>query len=50
MIVVKKSEVDFIVNMLKKLKNDDIGDEVIISSSEDAVSISSEERGSEALD
>ncbi|MDP3035744.1 MAG: P-II family nitrogen regulator [Methanobacteriaceae archaeon] len=50
MIVVRKNEVDFIVNMLKKLKNDDIGNEVIISSSEDAIRISSEERGSEALD
>lgn len=49
-IVVRKSEVDFIVNMLKNLKNDDIGDKVIISSYEDAIRISSEERGSEALD
>lgn len=50
MIVVRKSEVDFIVNMLKKLKNDDIGNEVIVSSSEDAIRISSEESGSKALD
>ncbi len=50
MIVVRKTEVDFIVNMLKKLKNDDLGNEVIISSSEDAIRISSEERGSQALD
>ena len=50
MIVVRKNEVDFIVNMLKKLKNDDIGNEVIISSSDDAIRISSEEKGSKALD
>lgn len=50
MIVVRKNEVDFIINMLKKLKNDDIGNELIISSSDDAIRISSEERGSEALD
>lgn len=50
MIVVRKSEVNFIVNMLKNLKNDDISDEVIISSSENALRISTEEKGAQALD
>ncbi len=49
MIVVRKNEVDFIINMLKKLKNDDIGNEVIISSSDDAIRISSKERGSRSF-
>jgi nitrogen regulatory protein P-II 1 len=50
MIVVRENEVDFIVNLLKNLKNDDISNYVTISPTFDAMRIRTGEKGSYAID
>jgi len=50
MIVVRSSEVNYIINLFKKLKNDDISDFVTISPISDVLRIRTGEKGSDAID
>lgn len=50
MIVVRSSEVEFIINLLKKLKNDDISNYVTVTPTSDVLRIRTRETGPDALD
>lgn len=50
MIVVRSSEVEFIINLLKKLKNDDISNYITVTPTSDVLRIRTRETGPDALD
>jgi nitrogen regulatory protein PII len=48
--VVRESELKYIIDVISQLKNEDICDNVIVSSVEESIRISSYERGDLSID